>query len=331
MSPFELRILSKSGEELIAEFMIEPDNKSGKRLGYFGFVRDITERKRAESALREQALRNETILQTAMDGFCIMSIEGKIIETNEAARRIYGYSKEDLEGMNICDSELAYDTTLKNFIRHRDKVKREGSHRLEMKIRCKDGRIADVALSLNFVDIGEGFFYCFLHDITEKKLAEKALKERERELRIKSRTLEETNAALRHLLKRREADKSELEEKVLTNVRELISPYLEKMKSGNLDNEQKAFLGVIESNLNDIVSAYIPGLPMKFLTLTPTEIRVANLVKQGRYSKDIAKLMNLSRRTVESHRDSIRRKFGIKGTETNLRSFLLSIEQPKAG
>ena len=202
LSPFELRVLSKSGKESIAEFMIEPETKSGKSVGFFCFVRDITERKRAEAAL----------------------------------------------------------------------------------------------------------------------------KEREIELEIKSRTLEETNAALRHLLKERKTDKSELEEKVLTNVRELILPYVERMKKGELDNEQSAFLGVIESNLKDIVSTYLPGLPTKYLTLTPTEIQVANLIKQGRYSKDIAKLMDLSRRTVESHRDSIRRKLGIKGTKTNLRSYLLSTE-----
>ena len=126
-----------------------------------------------------------------------------------------------------------------------------------MKIRCKDGRIANVELSLNFVDIGEGFFYCFLHDVTEKKLAEKALKERERELKIKSRTLEETNAALRHLLKRREADKSELEENISRNVKELIDPYIEKMKNSSLGDTQRMYMEILEKNLNDIVSPFI--------------------------------------------------------------------------
>jgi PAS domain S-box-containing protein len=178
LSPFELRILTKSGKEVIAEFMIEPETKGGKKVGFYGFVRDITKRKRAEQALREQALRNQRILQTAMDGFCIMNMEGDILETNEAARRIYGYSQEDLDGMNICDAKLAFDTTPKDFLTHRDKVIKEGSHCFEMRIQCKDGRIAEVELNLNFVDLGEGFFYCFLHDITDKKRDEKALKER---------------------------------------------------------------------------------------------------------------------------------------------------------
>ena len=65
-------------------------------------------------------------------------------------------------------------------------------------------------------------------DISARKWAEEALD-------IKSRTLEEVNIALRVLLKQREEDKSELEENILSNVKELILPYVEKVKKGRLD------------------------------------------------------------------------------------------------
>ncbi len=153
---------------------------------------------------------------------------------------------------------------------------------------------------------------------------EQRVRERTQELEMKRSDLEEVNTALKVLLKRREEDKSELEEKVLFSVRELIAPHLEKLKVTNLNHSQKILLDIIESNLNDIVSPFAQGVSAKFSKLTPTEIQVANLVKQGKITKEIAELMNVSTKTIDRHRDNIRRKFGISNRKINLRSYLLS-------
>jgi DNA-binding CsgD family transcriptional regulator len=109
-------------------------------------------------------------------------------------------------------------------------------------------------------------------------------------------------------------------------VRELAFPFLEKMKKGGLDPEQMAYIRVVESNLNDIVSPFLRTLPSKYSNLTPTEIHVANLIREGTTSKGIAKLMNLSPRTIETHRKNMRKKFGIEKNKGNLRSHLLSLQ-----
>jgi PAS domain S-box-containing protein len=323
LSPFILRVLNRPGKELIGEFMIVPGVENGKMTSYFGFVRDVTARKQAEEEVRRQALRKELILRTAMDAFCITDSEGNILEINDAATQIYGYSREEAIGKNIVDFDIRTPRAIKD---HMNEVIKKGSDRFETKLQCKDGRILDVEVSTNFVEMEEGFIFSFIRDITDKKRADQMLKQREKELEIKSSALEETNSALRILLARRDADKAELEEKVLSNVKELVAPYLERMRRGKLDYNQKVYLNIIESNLNDIISAFMPGLPIKYLSLTPTEIQIADLVKQGRSSKDIAKLFNLSRRTIESHRDNIRGKLGIKKMKVNLRSYLLSLE-----
>ena len=77
-----------------------------------------------------------------------------------------------------------------------------------------------------------------LTDITKRRMAEQALKERETELEIKTKSLEKINTSLRVLLKRRDEDKREFEEKVSVNVRELVFPFLEKVKKGQLDPER---------------------------------------------------------------------------------------------
>jgi DNA-binding CsgD family transcriptional regulator len=165
-----------------------------------------------------------------------------------------------------------------------------------------------------------------ISDISEYKESEAALQEREKELRAKTETLEEMNAALRVLLERREKDRVEMEEKVLLNMRDLVNPYLEKLKKGSMDEKQKACLGILESNLNSITSSFSRELRFKYLNLTPTEIHIAGLIRDGRTTKEIADLLNLSSRTIESHRKNIRRKMGLKDKKANFRTTLLSIQ-----
>ncbi|MCK4786649.1 MAG: helix-turn-helix transcriptional regulator [Desulfobacteraceae bacterium] len=153
------------------------------------------------------------------------------------------------------------------------------------------------------------------------------LREKEKELELKTRNLEEVNTALKVLLKRRDEDKIELEEKVLSNLKELIVPYLEKLKKSGLDTRQNAYLRILQSNLNDIISPFSRRLSSKYLNLTPAEIQVANLVKHGRSIKDIAKMLNVSTRTIEFHRRNIRKKLSIKNRKASLRSHLLSINE----
>jgi PAS domain S-box-containing protein len=161
-------------------------------------------------------------------------------------------------------------------------------------------------------------------EISNRKKAEKALKQRGVELEIKTIGLEEANTALKVLLRQREEDKIELEEKVLLNVRELVLPYLEKLKMKKLGEKQRAYIGIIESNLNDIVSPFVHGLSSKLIKLSPTELQVSNLIKQGNTTKEIAEIMNLATSTIDFHRNNIRKKFGIKNKKTNLRTYLSS-------
>jgi DNA-binding CsgD family transcriptional regulator len=166
--------------------------------------------------------------------------------------------------------------------------------------------------------------FSVITDITELKQAEQALKKREKELEIKTGILKETNTALNVLLKRRDQDKAELEERVLLNMRELVAPYFEKLKRSGLDDRQMAYAEILESNLNDIISPFTRTLSSKYLSLTPTEIQVANLIKQGKSTKEIADFLNISSSTICFHRENVREKIGIKNKKANLRTHLQS-------
>jgi signal transduction protein with GAF and PtsI domain/DNA-binding CsgD family transcriptional regulator len=161
--------------------------------------------------------------------------------------------------------------------------------------------------------------------LKEKKQATKTLEKREKELELKTKNLEEVNAALKVLLKQRDEDKAELEEKVIFNVKELVWPYLEKLDKGKLNTLQKSYISVLESNLNEIISPFVHKLSSSYFNLTPKEIQVADLVKKGKTTKEIAELLNSSTRVIDFHRNNLRKKFNLINKKTNLRSHLLTL------
>jgi DNA-binding CsgD family transcriptional regulator len=165
-----------------------------------------------------------------------------------------------------------------------------------------------------------------LSGIIRLKKTQQKLRKRRRELEIKSHELEEVNTALRVLLKRRDEDKLEFEEKVLVNIKEFVQPYLEKFKNSGLNEKQQSYLNILESHIHDIISPFQRKLTSKYLNLTASEMQVANLVMDGRRTKEIALLLNLSEKTIEVHRKNIREKLGIKNKKTNLRTHLLSFQ-----
>jgi len=158
-----------------------------------------------------------------------------------------------------------------------------------------------------------------------RKAAEEALKKREQALELKTRSLEEANTALKVLLQRREEDKAELEEQVLANVRKLVLPYLENLKHLKLNENQMAQVEVVEQNIREIVSPFLRNLTSTYLELTPREIQIANLVKEGKTTKEMTDILNISATAVDFHRKNLRSKFGIKNKKTNLMAFLSSL------
>ena len=162
-------------------------------------------------------------------------------------------------------------------------------------------------------------------EITALKLAEESLRQNTELLVRQKKDLEETNIALKVLLKQRELDRVDLEQKVLANIKELIFPYMEKLKNSQLNKNQKAILDIIENHLNDIVSPFLKRLSVLSNILTPQELQIATLIKDGKSSKEIASMLNISLSTINFHRKNLRIKFGLSNKRANLQSYLLSL------
>jgi DNA-binding NarL/FixJ family response regulator len=164
-----------------------------------------------------------------------------------------------------------------------------------------------------------------VHERQERRMAEEAVKQRERALELKTQSLEEANTALKVLLKHREEDRITLEEDVVANVRKLILPAIENLKRLGLNEKQSSQISIIEENLKKIVSPFLRNLTSSYFDLTPREIQVANLVKEGKTTKEMTDILNISATAVDFHRKNLRLKFGIKNKKTNLMAFLSTL------
>lgn len=156
----------------------------------------------------------------------------------------------------------------------------------------------------------------YSRDVTIRKQAQK-------ELEAKSYRLEEMNAALKILLNQREVDRKEMEEKVLSNVRVMILPVLAKLKACKSPDEGRAYLDLLETGIKEIVSPFMRGL--EAYRLTPREMEIVSLVREGRSTKEIAKLLNVCKGAVDIYRHSIRKKLGLRNAKKDLRSHLLTL------
>lgn len=264
-----------------------------------------------------------TAVECSINAIGMTDLEGRLIYVNEAAVRLWGYNnKQEILGRFLPEfwegdriGQTIEELHCKGYSAGQDLAKR------------KDNSVFNVEYSANLIRDENGeplaMFGAFV-DITKRKTALKLSKKKQQELITKSKELEEVNAALRVLLKKREEDQIELEERVLSNVKHNIEPYLEKLQQSSLNERQKTYIEIIQTNLNDIISPFARNLSSVYYHLTPQEIQIAGLVKEGKTNKDIAAIMSLSLKTIEFHRTNIRKKLGLKTRKANLRSYLMS-------
>jgi len=162
-------------------------------------------------------------------------------------------------------------------------------------------------------------------DITELKLTQESLKAHQTILEDKNQSLEEVNIALKVLIRQRETDKSDMENKILTNVKSFVLPYVKRLRESRLSEKDRTLVRILDDQINDIISPLIQRLSNAHILLTPQEMQVATLVKDGRTTSEIAQVLFVSEATVSFHRKNLRSKLGLKKKQTNLRSFLLSM------
>lgn len=298
-----------------------PDGTVG---GLIGLFFDVSQLKSLADKLLKSEERYRRIFDNIQDVYYEVAVDGSILEISPSIEKYFPVRREELIGRSM-NSFYADPQERQDFLA----IIREKGHVRDYEIHLKsiEGGLYTCSITAAMLPGeygGPPRIVGSMRDISDRKDAEKRLEERRMELEDKSRMLEDVNTALRVLLKQRDEDKKDLEDRLLSNVRKLVMPYLEKLKRIAGSPDQKACIDILETNLNDIISPFLKNMTALHAELTPREIQIASLIKNGKTSKDIAGLFNVSSRAVEFHRDNLRIKLGIKNKKTNLRSYLIN-------
>lgn len=321
---YEAVLASADGTKHTYIFHKKPlDNRSEMSCGLIGSIFDITERKEFEAHLRKDEERYRRIFENIQDVYYEVNMEGTIMEISPSIEKYSLFKRETLIGQSIYDF-YADKNEREIFLQT---IRQNGYvHDFEIKLLNHENTLRTCSINAAILPADKEhppLIVGSLRDISERKHSEEILRQREEELSIKSKNLEEMNTALKVLLRQREEDRRENEENVLTNVKASIIPYIDKFKEQPLTGHQKTCLGMLEAKINEIVSPFIHSMRQAGYDLTPQEMRVTDFVKNGNTTKEIADALGISMKTVDYHRENIRRKLGIKNRQTSLRSYLL--------
>jgi PAS domain S-box-containing protein len=242
---------------------------------------------------------------------------GFIVDANRAASRFYGYTPLELCGKNINDISQTSPAQIATELK---RAKFEGINYLISSHKIATTELRTVEIHASPITVEDRILlFAIVHDITEHKQCEEDLK-------TNLANLEGLNTALKVILHQIEASREELRAAIASNIEEIIVPILDKLKKSPLSSHQLTMLRGLESNLLNISSPFLQKLKLIHYKLTAREIAIATLVKEGKSTKQIAELVNVSTKTVEFHRNRLRDKLGLKNKKINLRSHLSTIK-----
>nr|WP_321465967.1 LuxR C-terminal-related transcriptional regulator [uncultured Desulfobulbus sp.] len=164
-------------------------------------------------------------------------------------------------------------------------------------------------------------------NITRLKLAEEASRQSAEDLQLEKVNLEEANTALKVLLKRRELDRKEMELKVVENVNQLIAPVVNQLATQDISPDAHQLLATLQTRLSELTKPFLQRMTAIASRLTPQEIEIAALIREGKNSQEIADRLHLSITTIHFHRRNLRKKLNINKKGINLQTFLISLQQ----
>jgi len=254
---------------------------------------------------------------------------GKVVYANRKCEEIMGYKRDEFYADEFNFYKLIapefIPLTEKYFKKH---MRGEEVEPYEYTLIRKNGQKIEGIITTKLIDYeGDSAILGIVTDITERKNAEKDLQEKDKKLERQAKNLEEMNMALKVLLEQRDKEKADFKEGLLVNLNKLILPYIEKLENRKLGEESQTYVNIIKSNLKSLTAPIANTLSSKYIGLTPSEIQIANLINQGKTSKEMALILNVSPKAVSFHRGNIRKKLGLSNKKINLRTYLQSFPE----
>ena len=282
----------------------------------------VSKYKDEKKAMLEAKEKFQDFFDNAPVGYHSFKPDRIIYEINKAELDMIGFSRKEIVGKkNWADLIIPEQKVI--FEQHWKQINKTGSvHNIEYTLVHKNGHHIDVLLSATMVYNQDGKpvrTRGIVIDITDLKRTKKKLQHSESTLKKQKKALEGKTIALTEVISQIEIEKNKIKENIATNVDELIMPNLKKIK---MKGASKKYVDLLSHNLKALVSPFGRKITDRRIKLTPREIEICNMIKEGLTSKEISRLLNTSYQTIDQHRKNIRNKLKISNKNINLTSYL---------
>ncbi len=283
----------------------------------------------------------KVLFDCAPDAMFLASSETGVIEdANHAATRLILRPLDELVGMHFTGlhpPEMVAKTR-QHFETHLKQAMDAGELQpIEHYALRADGTVVPVEVMATILDFGQqkrllGIF----RDISKRRQLEGELRDAERrqlsrEIEFQRTELEKTNTTLAMMLDHARKVETDIKERVVANIRHVLLPVIEVLQQQKLPPEAATLVTLLVNSLRELAHPLASHLDSPLLGLTPREMQFALLIREGKTTKDIMDILSLSFQTVQSHRNNLRKKLGIRNKKINLQTYLKSGFPPESG
>jgi PAS domain S-box-containing protein len=280
----------------------------------------IVNKAKSDQELQESEKRYRTLIELAPDPIIIVDTKGLILDANSALMEKSGFKRDEIVNLPFSEAPfLPAGTASQSMERFGLLLKGKLDSPYEVSWNAKNGaslnwEIRISAIKENGVTTA---FQSIARDVTHRKALEQ-------ELHDKNHQLVEKNIALKEILNQLESEKTILQNQMGENINRLIIPLVKNLKSSTSESQRQS-CELLLRRLNDIIAPFSYKLSSGSNGLTNKELDICDMIKHGYSSKEIGGQMNISHRTVETHRNSIRKKLNLANSDINLQSYLKTL------
>ncbi len=330
-SPYEGICVRKDGTQFECNIVGKPYDYQGRSMRV-AVLRDISWRKKAEKELLNTKQRLDHLISSspAVIYSCgpPPDFPTTFISTNIQER--LGYSPQDFYDDPFFWSKQIHPDDSERISARLAELDNKGTLTYEYRFRLKNGKYVWLfdELSVMRDDKGEiGGLIGSWFDITDRKEAESRLRETADQLRVEQTALSEKNIALKEILNHIERERKDYKRQICYDVEKAIKPLMGRLKAIAGKGKEKE-IESLELSLKSILQRDIDVFRDRFSRLSPRELEICQLIKQGKSSKQISQILSLALVTVHKHRELIRKKLGLTNKNINLSSYLQNQDFP---
>ena len=289
-----------------------------------GAIRDITSEREAARAQREAAELYYALFAQAINPAYHIAGDGRFLDANRVGLAFLGITLGRLRRERVvtlwgAKAEDAVAAAL---------ARTSSVATLELEVRIGDALKALAVTLVPSVVGGQPSCFALGTDVTAHRALSRALEASEESLRRQAEALEDTNTALRVILEQRNRDRRELEHTIVANADSSIAPLLETLRRRLGGAPEIIYVDAALQNLRELVEPFAERLDSLVggeARLTRREREVANLIRAGKSSREIAEALFVSTATVAFHCKNLRRKLGLTSRDSSLATYLASV------